>query len=236
MSIFSSKMYSSSHSLLFNTSFTQFKDQFNYGLVHSGGNFKFGYQYIKPINKNRLEYNTDLSFGAMYNKGIGINIGFKAVDLSYHFQIYKNLTDQIYLAPYYSMNYSWQMYPELQSGHMLWMSSFELGAKLSYKSSIDGRNIILSLSSPIIAFTSRPKFQTETYYYSLAFSDFVENVHRDMKLNSQDVFNHIIFSIEHTPEDSKFSYAYNFEYINYNIEPYFKKINHSISLFWRLGE
>jgi hypothetical protein len=221
------------HLITFSSQFFQIKDEFNYGLVFNGLNVACTYTYIFSSEKYTVIYNSRLGLGANFNKGVGIDLRLKPVDFFYgkpsNFYF-------ITFGAYYSINYQWELYPELQSGHMFWLTSMEIGPRLimniPHKSSI----IRVIFSNSIINLTSRPEPETETYFYSLKFSDFIKNAHTILKLGSFNRFNHTAFDIELMRNKRKLkSIAYTLEYIGYYKNPKIFLLYHSVNLKWKIG-
>ena len=118
------------HSFLLNISFVQVKDQFNYGLSFSGMNLEGDYELQYSTTRLDLSYGTELGMGAVHNKGVGILLGLKPLDGFAGFRLINDPGCKLSLGPYLSASYMWQLYPELQSGHLFWFSSYELGPRL----------------------------------------------------------------------------------------------------------
>jgi len=226
-----------SHYATFKSQFFQIKDEFNYGLVFSGLNLVFEYTFILDLKKNTFQYTPAFAFGVDYNKGIGLAWTFKPVDVFYGFRINSNDTKPLTIGPYISTNYFWQLYPELQSGHMFWFSSIEIGPRIIWKLPYKGRSIFFKLSNSIAGWTSRPTPSTETHYYSLTIGDFISNAHSNMEFGSFNLFNHTDFQVEIlNPKRKRLSMAYEFEYFGYFQEPRLNYIVHSFNLKWKVGK
>ncbi|MEE9462633.1 MAG: hypothetical protein V3V53_12420 [Bacteroidales bacterium] len=46
------------------------------------------------------------------------------------FRLAGNSSFNLYLGPYLGLNYQFQLYPELQSGHLHWFTFYDLGPRL----------------------------------------------------------------------------------------------------------
>ena len=68
------------HSLSLQAQFSQYKDQFNYGLVYRGVNLGGNYSCIRTLGKKVLSYNAGVIFGLNTNKGTGVALRIKPVD------------------------------------------------------------------------------------------------------------------------------------------------------------
>ena len=229
--------FQKSHRLNFQTQFFQIKEAANYGLVFNGLNLVFGYDFNKKTNSRLIQYSADLAMGIDFKKGPGINGHLKPVDLFYGFQIDAGLNKVLYLGPYLAANYQWQLYPEVQSGHMFWFTFIDVGPKANFTLPIKGKEYQFTLSNSIAGFASRPLPSTETYYYSLAFSDFVQNAHSNLKFGAFNLFNHTQVEIERLNLNEKgLALAYAFEYFGYYENPELNYLTHSIILRWYIGK
>jgi len=225
------------HFVSYKTQFFQIKDAFNYGLVYSGVNLKGAYSFVLTTEKTTFSYNPDLAFGFNFNKGIAMAWHFKPVDLFYGWNANKTKTKPFIIGPYFATNYNWQLYPYLQSGHMLWFSSLEIGPRILFSTPIKNKLFKFTFSNSLAGWASRPEPGTETYFYSLKFSDFFNNAHSNLMFGSFDLFNHTSLEIEMKNTSGKrLSFAYEFEYFGYYNDPRLSYIAHSINLNWRVGK
>lgn len=227
----------SDRSLSLKTQFVQFKDEFNYGLVFSGLNLNLGYAYINTSEGKTFSYTPDIGFGANFNKGLGLALQFQPIDIFYGLRVNESTNKPFTIGPYFSTNYKWQMYPELQSGKMFWFTSLEAGPR--FMATIPFRNKLFKVmvANSIAGWTSRPQPATETTFYFREFSDFVRNAHSDLKFGSYNLFNHTNIEIEWiNAKDKKLSVAYEFEYVGYYKNPDFSYVVHALNLKWKIGK
>ncbi|MCP4312588.1 MAG: hypothetical protein GY790_15100 [Bacteroidetes bacterium] len=225
-----------SHNIMLKPQFLQIKDGLNYGLVHKGLDLAVEYARGSSSESNTFIYSAEIGFGANYRQGIGMAWSLTPVDLYYGFRLNQKSNIPVTLGPYIAAIYNWQLYPELQSGHMLWFSSYELGPQLLVSLPVQGKMINFELSGSLASFNSRPEPVTEQYYYSLTFSDFVKNPHSNMEFGSLNQYGHIHFIAQLLNPDRKLSVAYEFEFFTYVSTPSFKYMTHSITLNWKLGK
>jgi hypothetical protein len=222
-------------SISFKSGFIQIKDEFNYGLVNNGLDLAGEYALTLPGVRKTFAFKAGLSFGANYKQGLGLAWSCKPLDVYYGFRLNNNPLVPLTLGPYVAGYYMWQLYPELQSGKMFWLSSYELGPRILISLPVKNRTLHLSVSSSLASLNSRPEMKTEEYYYSLTFADFITNPHSNMTFGFLDVFNHTQFILELADPDKKMSVAYEFNYIGYLNPPNFKYLSHSILLKWKIG-
>ena len=225
----------SAHSLSFSPGFSQIRDEFNYGLVNNGLNLVGAYSFVSSSDRNRFLYRTELGFGINYRQGLGMTWTLKPFDLCYGFLLNSNPDLSVTLGPYAAGYYMWQLYPELQSGQMFWLSSYEIGPKILISLPVKSKMMNLSFATSIASLNSRPEVQTETYFYSLTLADFAKNVHSNMQFGSVNLFNHIVFALELKDPGKKFSFGYEFGFIGYSDAPAFRFISHSIMMNWKIG-
>lgn len=223
------------HALTFKPEYFQVKDQLNYGLVHNGLNLAGEYQYLIETSNRFLSYSSEIGFGINYRQGLGLFWTFKPIDLFYGFKLGNNPTSKIIVGPYYASIYSWQLYPELKSGHMSWNTSYELGPKIIASFPYRKKSIKISFSNSIAGFSSRPELKTEEYFYSLTLSDYAKNAHKNLNFGSMDVNNHVNLEVELITPDKNRSISYEFEYISVLTTSSFSYISHAINLNWTLG-
>lgn len=224
---------SSQHQLSIGLNGIQIKDQFNYGLVFNGLDLSVGYIYTRTFETSRLQYEADLRFGANFNKGVGLNWRFMPVDLFWGASLPNRPG---YIGGYFADIYAWQLYPELQSGHLFWMTSMEIGPRLSLQVPHKTYTFQFVISNSIAGFISRPSPSTETYYYSLSLGDFIDFAHQDLEISTVNRFNHSSLSLLATKQDwNRLSIGYTFEYFGYFKNPKWHSINHHVSFRWKIA-
>ena len=161
----------------------------------------------------------------------------KPFDFYYGFRLNNNPDLPLTLGPYLSGYYKWFLYPELQSGHMFWFTSLEVGPQVLATVPIKKRLFNLTFSNSLAGFTSRPEPATETHFYALTLSDFISNAHKDLGFGSFDTFNHSKLQIElQNRREKKLSFAYEFDYLVYLKEPGINFMSHAVNLKWKIGK
>ncbi|MFC2090355.1 hypothetical protein ACFLT1_06220 [Bacteroidota bacterium] len=212
----------------------QIQDEFSYDLVYSGINLLAGYQFTRLSERNLLVFNPEIGFGGIFNKGAGFAWEFKPVDIYYG---YKARSDYFTAGAYITSNYHWQQYPELQGCRLFWFSSIELGPKVIFHLPYKSGFIKIVFSNSLAGFTSRPESQTETYFYSFDFSEFISTSHRNLTFGSYNLFNHTNFEIEiENNRWNRISFGYEFEYFGYYRDPGFSYLNHSLNVKLLIGK
>jgi len=222
------------HCLILKTQFAQFKDQFNYGLIFNGGAINLAYTFEQRKSSSILTYQGDLAFFLNSNKGLGVAVLIKPVDIYFGRKV---KSKKLFLGPYAAAIYQWQLYPELQSGHMFWLSAWEIGPRIKFKVPYRSRSFNISFSNSLLGLSSRPLPGTESYYYSLKLSDFLQNAHQNIKFGTLNTYNHSTLQVEmHSNKYQRLSYSYEVEYFGYYQAPKISILLHSISFRWKLGK
>jgi len=220
------------------TQFFQLKDQKNYGLVFNGGNISVEYTLQKLTGQNFFRYDAAFGLGAGFSKGIaGINLHLKPAGFSYLFPLVSNGKAVLYIGPYLTMNYFFQMYPELQSGHALWFTFYDAGPRFMVDTRLKDQAFRVQFANSLIGMVSRPTEMNETYFYTLIFFNQVEKVHSNFKVGSFGLLNHPDFELEWRQiGNSNKSLAYQLEYFCFNTEPRLQYLVHAISFCIMLGK
>ena len=225
------------HYFGFSTQYNQIKEAGNYGLVNQGLNLSLNYSYEKNRRSTIFTYSPNVAFGANYRNGVGLNWYFKLVDLFYGFRIGKRDGRSLFIGFYGSVNNFWQLYPELQSGHMFWFTTIEMGPKFQGSIDMGERELFIKASISMYGLTSRPVDDPEQYYYSLSLGDVLSESFSNMQFGSNNKFNHTFFEIDYTNQNrNKIILGYAFEYFGYYDDPSFSYMTNSIVLKWPLGK
>lgn len=220
------------HTVSFKTQYIQIKDALNYGLVYSGPNLGVAYSYEKNTNTTLLIYSPEIYFGGLFNKGGGFSWRFKPIDIFYGGKLMSN---QITIGGYFSTDYQWQQYPELQGGRLFWFSTIEIGPRIEYALPYKSGVLTINFSNSIAGFTSRPEYITETYYYEFSISEFISVANQNLTFGSFNLFNRTQFGATMKPNSWKrLTLGYSFEYFGYYKAPTLSFVSHSINLNWRL--
>ena len=224
------------HHLSIGGQYHQIKDAFNYGYVFHGPGLDIAYRFEKVWGKQHLQYQGSLSFGLNFKKGMGLNLGFSPIDLFYGYQLSKS-ESRLVLGAYISDTYSWQLYPSLQSGHLFWFTSIELGPKIDWTVAIKKHRLRFQLANSLIGFSSRPEAGTEVYFYDRSLHHFIAFAHRQLHFGSFNQFNRTVFDLEWQRETNKrFYIGYSFEYYGYYKNPKLSYLSHALRLRCKIGK
>ena len=114
---------------------------------------------------------------------------------------------------------------------------YRFWSQISYLKKVYGKTYRISFSNSVFGFTSRPQQSTETHFYSIKFTDYIKNAHRNLEFGSINLFNHTDIKVEMLNVNKKgFSITYEFQYFGYFKNPEFDYLVHSINLKWKLGK
>ncbi|MFY0644675.1 MAG: hypothetical protein JXR19_09450 [Bacteroidia bacterium] len=220
-------------SIYINPEFHQIKEAANYGLVNQGLNIDFGFKQIQKNSNYLKAFNSELAFGINYAKGLGMNWTLTPVDLHFAKKI-ESLKG--FLGAYTSFNYHFQLYPELQSGHLFWFTNHEMGLRYSTTLHIKDKPYSVQVSSSLLGFTSRPKLslEHETLFYDLSFKNIVKSQHSNLKLGLPHKFSHLNLEIQQIKEEKKWTLGYEADFIWIGGNSHLKYLTHSINLNRRL--
>lgn len=235
--IFSEEQDLVEHTITLKSQFNQYKDELNYGLVFSGVNLGVCYSYQQSNENTLFEYSPEIGFGAIFSKGIGAVWRFRPVDFNFAWAITDIENKPFYLGMYVQTNYGLQLYPELRSGHSVWMTSFEIGPMLSFILNIIERDININLTTTIAGVTTRPELQPESHFYSLSFNNFIKDAHSNLEFGMSNKFNHTHLGLTLLRgKEERLSFGYEFEVYSYYETPSFHFVNHSLNLNFMIGE
>ena len=221
----------------FGAGFIQVKDGKNYGLVFSGGMLNTSYMFRGHHSMQLYHYRADFGFGPSFAKGIaGINVKLNPVNVDYTFRLAGNNSLELYLGPCAGLNYQFQLYPELQSGHLHWFTFYDIGPRLIVDVSPWGQAFRVNFAAALLGLVSRPVEMNEVYYYTLNFFDIIGKLHSNFKGGSVNVLNHLDLDIEwKIPGSVKSSLAYRLEYLHYSPQASLDYMSHTISYRMKLG-
>ena len=228
---------SKSHEIGFGLQYVEIKEGTNYGLVNQGVNLSVNYHYSRDQELKRFRFSPSINLGANYRQGIGLNWHFNLIDFTYTYMICDKDNRNLNIGPYLASNHFYQLYPELQSGHMFWFTSFEIGPKLEWNLYLGAKHIEIDGLISIFSLNSRAQQLREEYFYSLNFWDILTESHSDMSINSINNYLHIKLSARSKfKSNGKMKLGYSFDFYNYTRSVPFTYLTHSIILSWILGK
>lgn len=216
---------------IMNLNFNQIKDELNYGLVNNGLNL--GIEYLN--NRYRSYFgmiSASLDLGLNYKKGVGANIILKPIKYKtpYIFTEFNSFSE-FNISLYFDAIYNWQMYPELQSGHLFHLSSYEIGIFQYNSFEILDIKLDCFIKSSFLSLNSKKNWDREEQNYSFDFVDFFRVVNQDLNFNLIGNYYHLelwlpFYVINNT------SFVYNFEFYYLKDKTDIKIINQGVKIAW----
>ena len=210
--------------------YNESKDQLNNGLLFKGGNLK--YEFGKETVSNHFKvFNSEIGVGSILNDGLlGFDVTLKPVDYFHGFRMYEKHKTELFLGPNLNVSYRGQLFPNLQMGHLLWMTAYSLAPQIIVNRTISGERILrFTTSSSILALTSRPQ-KIDDHFFSLMLTDIVSDLHSNMQLGSYNMFHDTKFTIELFTKGTKNSWSigYALNVLAYTQSPSFDNATHSL--------
>ena len=231
--LLSNEVYSQSRNrIAISTGFLQIKDDFNQGMVFGGAMINSQYQRSWNFSSIELQYKPKITLGAPLDKGIvAIHINFAPVDISCLRSVYNTEQHLVKAGLNFATNYSYQLYPDLHAGRMFWFGEIGFSPVIQYTYQWSKSIIGINLQNSLFGFVSRPT-DYNPYFYSLKFTDFFTNPHKNMQFGSFDNYNHTNLQIEYIPNTLKAnSFAFGIEYISAHYGTHFQTLNYYLQ--WR---
>lgn len=214
--------------------FTQVKDAFNQGLVFTGP--KLGYQF--GINwrseKYTFSYTPSVNLGIPFShEMIAVSLGFVPIDVKGTRPLSQMNGHTLDGGIGFKTNYNYQIYPNLQSGHLFWMTEIGLSAAFAYKYEWERRRISLSVRNSLLGFVSKKQYD-DPYFYSLKFRDFITFAHQDLKFGSFNRYNHTEIGVEFAPDvDKRHAFRLGVDYLATYFGIGFKQLD--FVLTWKIS-
>ena len=217
----------------------QVLDEKNYGLVLRGGylGYTYGYKrfFVNSKQQQRL-LNAEVHLGLSYltlqtpapSTGFGCTL--KPLDVYYGFEVFRphsKKTNKLFLGPQVSFTNSTFLYPDLNTGHPIWLSHLNLGVQAQMQLQKDW---LFKASSTIIGWSSRPPLANNSYYFSLSPWQLLKSGYRDFQFgNVWQVHLEAQYLLKQKKRHN-YHLAYSFDFKNFNgfERPNFQSINHEI--------
>ena len=203
------------HSLSFQLINEQIKDEFNYGIAFYGGALGLSYRYEKFNTKTIFRYDANASAGLNYSKGIGLSAVFNPMEISYFIKIgHKDRDINFFIGAYSKANYRLQLYPELHSGHIFWLTNYDIGAKFYTSLKFGKHKINVNLTNSFLTMYSRPVENPETYFYDLSLSNYINQSHKNLDVFRNPKYRNSSVEVEYNiGSDSNSIFVYKLDHI-----------------------
>jgi hypothetical protein len=215
-------------------SFLQLKDDFNLGMVFNGVQPEYRYGISWKIGESELLYQPKIAFGAAFSRGMtGYQINFAPVNVSWVIPFYNRDGHTLKAGTNFAANYSYQMYPDLHSGHLFRSGEIGLSPRFEYQYQWNQKRIAVSAQNSLLGFVSHTQ-KNDPYFYSFNASDFFIRPHEDMKFGSFNNYDHTVISVEFAPDIRKIhSFLWELDYFGSFYGTQFQRLNHS--LIWKIS-
>jgi hypothetical protein len=215
------------------TGFSQVKEAANFGLVFNGPFINYGMKWNLRNDKRMITYGYELGVGILFSKNIpALDFYLKPVDIAYMFR-FPGLHNRLYIGPVFKFEYTYNFYPQLQSGFGYWFTNFSLGLKAHYTFNYQRSAFQITLSASLAGFISRQPGYRDPYFYDIGFKYAVRDLHQNLVFGSFEKYNTTDLEILWKPvSKSRFAFGYEFRYAGYHEAPEFKKVSHSIKILF----
>ena len=216
-------------------SFLQLKDQHNLGMVFNGVQLEYRYGLIWKIQDHEIMYQPKIAFGIAFNREVtGGQVKIAPVNVYWIMPFYEQSRHTIKGGFNFITDYSYQVYPDLNSGNVFWSSEIGVSPIVQYQFQWDNKRIGIGLQNSLFGFTSHTQ-KIEPYFFEFHLynaGDYFKKPHENMQFGSFNKYNHTIFSLEFVPNiQRRHSFIYEFDYFGTFYGVQFNRINHS--LIWK---
>ena len=212
--------------------FVQVKDRFNHGMLFNGPQVGFQYQRLWNFSAVELSYNPKIALGIPFSREMAaVNINFTPIDASCLRYVYQSDSHSLKTGLNFATNYSYQLYPYLQSARLFWFGEIGFSPAIEYQYKWEERAIRINLQNSVFGFISRTN-DYDPYFFSLEFIDFFVSPHKNLQFGSFDKYNHAKVHIEYTSNTlNSNSLAFGMEYIGAYFNVHFQSLIYQLQ--WR---
>jgi len=210
----------------------QIKDNFNNGIVFTGAQISFDYQYSYVFSTIELAYNPKIALGIPFSRGmIAVNLNFVPIDISAYKPILKSDKHIVKIGVNFATNYGYQSYAGLHAARLFWVGEIGIAPAIQYAHQWKQSRIEINVQNSVLGFVSHTE-RYAPYFYSLKFSDFFVRPHQNMKFGSFDKYNHTKIVIGYNPNISKQNtFGFGAEYLGVYFNTRFQNLNYT--LLWK---
>ena len=219
-----------SHFHAISLNFLQIKEELNYGMVFHGPGLGYAYAAQWQNDKNRIQYEGRITLSTPLTRGI-IAASFNIVPVRMDY-LFKSGSEKAFsIGPYFTMEYNYELYPDLQSGYSYWFTHFSLGGVLSYSFDVKQHQFDLLFHTTLLGFTSRNPVYDDPYFFDLGLGYVLGYLHQDFQFGSLNHYNQSELEIRWKPKNmSRLAFEYAFQYYGYFDEPKLTMLNQSVKL------
>ncbi len=211
--------------------YKEVKEAANFGLVFKGPAFDFGMQWDIFNETALISYEYELGLGILFTREIpGLDFYLKPAELAYMFKLPVS-SGNFYVGPSMKLEYSYNLYPDLQAGFDYWMTNFSLGATARYDFNWKSSSFRIKLSSSLGSLVSRQPDYRDPYFYDLGVKYAIEHLHQDMNAVSVNRFFTSQLDLDWKPGlESRIAIGYRLQYAGYYQPPEISSFINSLKL------
>lgn len=216
----------------------QLYESHNHGLIFNGYDLVFSYKYKINKSDSKLEFASELILGISTSRGIlGLNTILKPISFTYLKKI--DLIDgyRSFIGFTLSNRYQLSLYPDLQMGDNFWLTSYYISPIINISKEVNNDLIELAMSNSLLGLYSRTQSEIDPYYFSLAFSDIISDLHSDFKFGLPDLANNLNLQVSYIFDykNPSHSLSYKLEKSSYYDNPRFEFLSHFIQYNYHFG-
>ncbi len=210
--------------------FLQIKEELNYGIVFRGLGLGYAYSAQWQNDKNLLGYDARFSFTILDTRDIlAPSINVVPVRLDYLFKMGTN--NRFCIGPFFTMEYNFEMYPDLQSGYSFWFTHYSLGGALNYSFNAQKHHFDFIFHTTLLGITSRNPVYDDPYFFDLSLGYILRFVHQNFQFGTLNRYNQSELEIRWQPKAiSRLAFAYTFQYYGYFDIPKLTMLNQFVKL------
>ena len=225
------------HFIGISAKFTQIQEKFNNDMVFEGPTFSLNYSYQNIDSERALIFSPTLGVSILDNRGIlGISVDISPINIYYGYRISNSDDYKLYIGPQLKASYSLQLYPDLQSGLDFWTTNFSLAPNLYFEYPSGEDLLTANIAISALNVTSRPPASRDYYFFSLKVSDFISDLHSNMKFGSINRLFDTSFNLNYYLGKSRtWGIGYRLNYLQYFDDPQIKMLNHALNIKYNLG-
>lgn len=225
------------HYIGISAKFTQIQERFNNDMVFKGPTVSLNYSYQNINSERALIFSPTLGVSILDNRGIlGISVDISPINIYYGFIISNSADYKLYFGPLLKASYSLELYPNLQSGLDFWTTNFGLSPNLYFEYPKGENLLTANFAISGLSLTSRPPTSRDYYFFSLKVSEFISDLHTNMKIGSINRLFDTSFNLNYYFGRSRtWGIGYSLNYLQYFDDPKIKMLNHGLNIKYNLG-
>ena len=211
--------------------YNEIKEDSNFGLVFAGPRINYGMIWNWTNEKYLITYEFGLGTEILFSHEIpALGFYLKPIQTAYLFNLPGTLNN-LYIGPSFTMEYQYNLYPDLQSGFDYWFTDFNLGIDVQCNIEFKRSVFNLKLISSLIGVTSRTSEYRNPYFYDIGFNYAVRHLHEGFGFGTIGSFNSTSFEILwKSINPSRIAVGYMFQYSGYFNTPEISLISNSLKL------